>query len=262
MGRSIAPGVGNDPSTPAPGPGPADGPVGLQASRSCERVHLLVRSLSSPGHLEFGPGCHHGRREVRVVTGRRRPEGLLRVIDGLPGSPRPAEDGAGRRSGAPAQRRLGRQADGVHPSVGRRDDGFARTWDAAPGPRPLPGATRGGAKDGSSSRSRPVPGRGRRRRTGPTSETVVMLRPPAGPSPRRRLAAVGIGLTFLGAGVAILAAATSREMDQLLGVYAGGWLAVIGGLTVFRRSQATRRPRHGSPGPTRPAARPAGGGAA
>lgn len=89
-----------------------------------------------------------------------------------------------------------------------------------------------------------------------------MLRPSAGPSPRRRLAAVGIGLTLLGASVAVVAAASANKMDQVLGVYAGGWLAVLAGLTLFRRSQTSRGPGQGSPRPARPAARPAGGGAA
>ncbi|MBO0886606.1 MAG: hypothetical protein J2O38_04365 [Acidimicrobiales bacterium] len=90
-----------------------------------------------------------------------------------------------------------------------------------------------------------------------------MLHPPAGPSPRRHLVAVGFGLVLLGAGAAVAAAAaaSSDKLDQVLGVYAGGWLAVIGGLTLLRRSQTTRPPTPGRR-PTRPATRPAGDGAA
>lgn len=74
---------------------------------------------------------------------------------------------------------------------------------------------------------------------------------------------MGIGLALIGAGAAVVAvaASSSNEMDQVLGAYVGGWIAALGGLELLRRSQLARQ-EQGTSRPSRPARRPAGGGAA
>jgi hypothetical protein len=82
---------------------------------------------------------------------------------------------------------------------------------------------------------------------------VVILRPPTGARRRRRLAAVGLGLALIGAGVAAAAivAASSNEMDRVLGAYAGGWIAVMGGLKLLHGSRSTGRADQGRVRPRR-----------
>jgi hypothetical protein len=75
---------------------------------------------------------------------------------------------------------------------------------------------------------------------------------------------VGLGLALLGVGVAAvaLAAASSRKMEQMLGAYAGGWVAVMGGLKLLRGSPTSCRENRARARPRRPSDRSIDDGAA
>jgi uncharacterized membrane protein YfcA len=102
------------------------------------------------------------------------------------------------------------------------------------------------------------------RPVGSTNATIVALRTPSRRRRQRRLAAVGLGLAMLGAGLAAVAvaAASSKKIEQVLGAYAGGWVAVMGGLKLLRGSRTSRRENPARPRPKRPSGRSVDDGAA